>query len=431
MRYDQIDKTLFIKNRKKLVAKLKNSSVAIVNSNDKMPRNGDQFYTYRQNSDLFYLTGIDQEKTSLILCPGHPNEKFREALFIRKSDKLLEIWEGYKLTEDEAKKISGIANVYWINDLEYMLNEFVLNSENVYLNSNESPKFSTEVESKDRRFGRLVQTKFPNHKFHRLAPILSVLRMQKETEEIDLIKKACNITGKAFLKLLKSIKQGIKEFEIEAEMSFEFNMNKANGHAYAPIIASGKNACILHYIDNNKTCNYGDMVLMDFGAEYANYASDCTRTVPVNGKFTARQKEVYNSVLSILKKTIKLMVPGITINKLNKKVAQLIENELIKLKLITKKEIEKQSQEEPLYTKYFMHGVSHFIGLDVHDVGSKDEVFKPGMILSCEPAIYILEESLGIRLENDILITKDGQIDLTESIPIEIEEIEGLMDRKI
>ncbi len=427
MRYDQINKQLFIKNRKKLVKKAEKNSLFILNANDQMPRNGDQFFPFRQNSDLFYSCGINQEKTLLLMCPDHPNKKYHETLFIIKTSKLTEIWEGHKLTKEEAKNLSGIENIYWIDQLDTLLNDIVLGTENIYLNANEYPKFSTEVESKDERFGKFIHKKYPNHKYHRLAPLITELRLQKETEEIELLIKACTITEKAFHRVLKFVEPGVKEYEIEAEITHEFLKNRANGHAYAPIISSGKNACVLHYIENNDECKNGEMVLMDFGSEYAYYAADCTRTIPVNGKFTERQKEIYNAVLGILRKSIKMMIPGATINKFNKKVNQLMEKELVKLGLLSEDEIKNQNPDEPAYTKYFMHGTSHFIGLDVHDVGSKDTIFKPGMLLSCEPAIYVSEENIGIRLENDILITKDGQIDLMESIPIEIDEIEELM----
>ena len=430
MRGEKIDKNLFIKNRKKITKAVKKDSIVIVNSNDQMPRNGDQFYSFRQNSDLFYLTGINQKKTLLILCPDHKNEKYHEALYILKSNKTLEIWEGHKYTKEEAREISGIENIYWLDDLNAMLNDIVLGAENIYLNSNEYPKFSTEVESRDDRFGKQIRKKFPNHHYERLAPIITKYRLQKEKQEIELINKACVITEKAFLDVLKIVKPGTHEFEIEAEITKVFLSNRANGHAYAPIIATAKNACALHYIENNDVCKDGDLVLMDFGAEYANYAADCTRTIPVNGKFTKRQKDVYETVLNILKKAIKLMVTGSSINKLNKEVNSLVEEELVKLGLITNEEIKNQNPDEPAYTKYFMHGTSHFIGLDVHDVGAKVTIFIPGMVLSCEPAIYIPEENMGIRLENDILITKNGQVDLMDSIPIEIEDIEKLMQTR-
>jgi len=429
MSSDDLPKGLFIKNRIKIAEKLTGNSLAILNSNDQMPRNGDQFFSFRQNSDLYYLTGIEQEKTLLLVYPGHKSEKYREVLFILKADKNTEIWEGHKLTKDEAKEISGIQTVFWLTELDFYLKDLIINVEKVYLNTNEYAKFFPEVESRDLRFARELKKKFPHHQFERLAPLLTGLRLQKEPEEINVIEKAVLITNKAYIEVLKILQPGLNEREIEALLTYQFIKNGASGHAYQPIVATGVNACYLHYTENNKTCKSGQLLLMDFGAEYMNYAADCTRTIPVNGKFTNRQKEIYNSVHNALKFAMGLMKPGMTINKLNRQVNKFMEQELLHLNLITLNDIENQSSDAPAYTKYFMHGTSHFIGLDVHDVGSKDEPFKPGMVLSCEPGIYIFEEKLGVRLEEDILITKKGNINLTSSIPIEIEEIEKYMNK--
>ncbi len=427
MRYNKIPKNLFIKNRKKISEKITGNSVAVINSNDQMPRNGDQTFVYRQNSDFFYLTGIEQEKSILIICPNAENKKLREILFLLKPEKELEIWEGHKFTKKEAQDISGIKTVKWLSDFDITLRELLLNNDDIYLNINEYSKFTTEVPYKDIRFINEIKEKYPLHNYKRLAPVLTEMRLQKEPEEIELLQKACDITTGAFHRILKFIKPDIKEYEIEAEITHEFIKNGATGHAYEPIIASGKNNCVLHYVSNDQICKDGDLVLMDFGAEYAGYAADTTRTIPVNGKFTRRQKEVYNSVLNVFKKAVKLIKPGATINNVNNKVNKLIEKELIQLGLIKKEELNKKEKKETVRMKYFMHGTSHFIGLDVHDVGTKDTVFKPGMVLSCEPAIYIEEEGFGIRLENDILITEDGQIDLLADEPIEPDEIEKLM----
>ena len=426
MRYSAISNSLFIKNRKKLSDTIKNKGIAIINSNDQMPRNGDQLFKYRQNSDFFYLTGIEQEKSILVLNPNSEKEDEKETLFILKANKNLEIWEGHKLTKDEAIDISGIKNIKYISEFDAYLKDLLLNTETIYLNNNEYPKFSTPVPYKDLRFVNELKDKFPLHSFKRLAPILTKLRLQKEPEEIELMQKACDITTQAFHKILKLIKPGIKEYEIEAEITSEFIRNGANGHAYEPIVASGKNSCVLHYISNDQICKDGDLVLMDFGAEYANYSADTTRTVPVNGKFSERQRDVYDSVLHVMKKATELMIPGTSINKVNETVNQYIDKELIKLGL-AEENLNDKDKKETVRMKYFMHGTSHFMGLDVHDVGSKETIFKPGMVMSCEPGIYIEDEGFGIRLENDILITTCKPIDLLENEPIEADEIERLM----
>lgn len=429
MRYSTIKSSLFIKNREKLYKLLKDNSIAIINSADEMPRNGDQTFPYRQNSDFFYLTGIEQEKSILLICTGCKNPDYKEILFILKPEKKLEIWEGHKLIKEEAKTISGIDNIQYVSSFNDILREVILSSKNIYLNRNENLKFETPVPYKDVRFAKEMKEKYPFHNYKRLAPLLTELRLVKESEEIKLIKKACEITTSAFHKVLKFIKSGVKEYEIEAEISAEFIRNGAGGHAYQPIVASGKDNCVLHYVSNDKVCKDGDLVLMDFGAEYANYAADTTRTIPVNGKFTLRQKEVYNAVLRVMKKATELIKPGNTINKVNEKVNRLIEQELIILGLAQKSDIENKEKRDTVRMKYFMHGNSHFMGLDVHDIGTKDTVFKPGMVMSCEPGIYIEEEGFGIRLENDILVTEDGQIDLLADEPIEIEDIERLMSK--
>lgn len=427
MRYQQIPKSLFIKNRKKLIGKLKDNALAVIASNDEMPRNGDQTHPFRQNSDTFYLTGIEQEKTMLILDSGQKEEKKQAILFILKPDKATEQWEGHKLRKNEARDISGIENIQYTDSFEFTLRNIAVEREYIYLNSNEYVKFFTDVPYKDLRFIKEIKERFPLHKYERLAPLLTQCRLIKEPEEIDLHKKACEITNQAFHRVAKFIKPGVFEYEIEAEMTREFIRKGANGHAYAPIVASGKDSCVLHYISNDKKCKDGGLVLMDFGAEYANYSADTTRTLPINGKFTKRQREVYEAVLRVMKKAVKLIKPGATINTVNNKVNNLIEDELINLKLITREELKEQDPENPVRMKYFMHGTSHFMGLDVHDVGGKDVPFKPGMIMSCEPGIYIEYESIGIRLEDDILVTADGQSNLLAEEPIEPDEIEALM----
>ncbi|MFC2137981.1 aminopeptidase P family protein [Bacteroidota bacterium] len=429
MKYSPIDNNLFIKNRNKLIKLIEKNSLIILNSNDEMPRNGDQDFPFRQNSDLFYLSGIDQEKTILTICPDHPNPKYQEILFVVKTNKEIEIWNGHKYTKDEATQTSGIKTVHWLEQFETILKELMSFAQNVYLNSNENIRFSSDVPYKDLRFAKEIKEKFPVHNYKRVAPLITSLRVIKEKEEIKQLQHACDITKNAFLRLLKFIKPGVKEYEIEAELIHEFTHNRANGHSFSPIIASGKNACVLHYVDNNNVCNDGDLVLLDFGAEYANYPGDCSRTVPVNGKFTERQKELYEATLRVFKKARNMLRPGTTINEYHKKVCKIWEEEHIKLGLYTKEDVKKQDPSDPMYFNYYMHGTSHFIGLDVHDVGSKDQILEPGMVFSCEPGIYIAEEGIGIRLENDILITKGDPIDLMAEIPIEIDEIEQLMSK--
>ena len=357
-------------------------------------------------------------------------EKYREALFLEETNEHIAVWYGKKYSKEEAIAASGIKNVYWLDTFESALKEVMALCEYVYINSNENPRYSTPVPSRDFRFNHDLTKKFPAHKYERSAPIVSRLRTIKSPIEIELIKKAVDITAKGFERLLKFVKPGVMEYEIEAEIVHEFTRNRAGGHSFYPIVASGAGACVLHYVENNKECKSGDFVLLDFGAEYANYAGDLTRTIPVNGKFGNRQKEVYNAVLRVMKAAKKLMAPGTTIDKYHAEVCKAMEKELIKLGLLTEEEVKNQNPEKPLYMKYYMHGTSHFMGLDVHDVGTKQDVWKPGMVFSCEPGIYIQEEGIGVRIENDILITKNGNIDLMEKVPVEVEDIERLMKRK-
>ncbi len=429
MRYNKIPNTLFRKNRNKLMNFLPVNAFAIINSNDEMPRNGDQFFKFRQNSDFFYLTGIEQEQSILILIPDKPDHE-KETLFILKPNKNQEIWEGHKLNKQEAGDISGIQNIKYLNEFIHFIKETALTCDSLFLNNNEYPKFHTDVPYKDIRFIQEMKNCLPAHKIERLAPLMCKLRLVKEPEEIALIQKACEITTSAFKRVLRFIKPGVKEFEIEAEITHEFIRTGANDHAYLPIIASGISNCSLHYNKNDKVCLEGELILMDFGAEYAGYSADTSRTVPVNGKFSNRQLEVYNSVLKVLKEAQKLYVPGTSIHEINAKVNKLIENELVILRLAKKEDFETEKKADQIRTKYYMHGVAHFMGLDVHDVGSKETVLKPGMILSCEPAIYIDDEKFGIRLENDILITEGKPVNLLEGEPIEPKDIELLMKNK-
>lgn len=427
MKYLPIANQLFIENRKRLVAQLRPRSVAIFNANDIMPTNADGTMLFRQNNDLFYFSGIDQEETVLVIFPDAPKEEWKEILFLRETSEHIAIWEGHKLTKEQATETSGIKKIYWLSELDNILPQLIFEAEHIYLNSNEHVRSSNEVETRDSRFIKSIKEKYPLHKLERLAPLMNDLRTIKHTIEIELIKKAIEITDNAFKRVLKFVKPGVAEYEIEAEITHEFIRNRATRHAYTPIIASGKDTCILHYNENNKVCNNGDLLLLDFGAEYANYAADLTRTIPVNGKFSERQTQVYNSVLRMQTEAKKMLKKGTFLEEYGKEMGKVAEKELIGLGLLKKEEIEKQDPEKPLYKKYFMHGTSHFLGLDVHDVGSRFKPMQPGMVFTCEPGIYIKEEAIGIRLENNILITDNGNIDLMESIPILSQDIELLM----
>jgi Xaa-Pro aminopeptidase len=427
MKKVKIPQDFFKNNRARLSKKLKSRSLAIIHANDEMNRTADQFYPYRQNSDLFYLSGINQEKSVLMITPDHPDENLREVLFIRRPEASLETWEGHKLTQAESTEISGIQSVKYLENMDSMLAGLMLYAENVYVNPPELPKFIPEFPNRDVRFADNLRNRFPAHRYERLAPLLRDLRMIKSEEEVVLIRKACNITKDAFLRILKFIRPGVMEYEIEAEITHEFISKGARGHAYIPIIASGINACTLHYINNDNVCNKEDLVLMDFGAEYGNYAADCTRTLPVSGRFTKRQKELYQALLDVFNFAVSLMKPGSSINMVHTEVCRRFEQEHIKFGLYTIEDLKNQDAANPLFQRFYMHGTSHFLGLDVHDVGTKDAVFSAGMVLTCEPAIYIPEEKTGIRLENNILITKDGNVDLMKDIPILPEDIERLM----
>lgn len=429
MRYKPIKQDFFISNRQKLLKKLKPNSLAIILSNDEYHRNGDQFHPYRQNSDLFYLTGLDQEKCILCLCPGHPVEAMREIVFTLQTNETMVTWYGHKYNLEQAREVSGVKTVKWLDSFEDTLKDLVLRSENIYINVYENARFSTEVISNELRFAKRMKKEYPLHNFERLNPLITKLRLCKEPEEVKMMQHACNITEKAFRRILERIRPGMMEDEAEAEIVHEFIRNGADGHSFYPIVASGVNACVLHYIKNDEKIKDGDLVLIDYGAEYGNYAADVTRTIPVNGKFSKRQKDCYNAVLRVHKKAAQLIVPGTTIEKINKAVTQLFEAEMIKLGLFSAKDVKNQDPANPLYFKYYMHGNSHFIGLDVHDVGTRQVILKPGMVLSCEPGLYIKEESIGIRIENDIMVGSKGPIDLTKNIPIEADEIETLMKK--
>ena len=428
MKYLPIDNQLFINNRKKFSAKLATNTIAIFNANDVMPTNADGTMPFRQNNDLFWLSGVDQEESVLVIFPDHTDESQREILFLKETNEHIAIWEGAKLTKEGALKTAGIKTVYWLNELEGKIAELIGKCNGIYLNKNIHSRSASAVETRDDRFRKMIADKFSETTIHEVAPIMHELRAIKSNFEIKLMQNACDITEKGLRRILPFIKPGVTEYEIEAELMHEFLKNRSNGFAYQPIIGSGVDSCVLHYIDNNKVCNDGDILLMDFGAEYANYASDLTRTIPVNGKFTNRQKAVYNSVLLVMKEATNMLRPGTIFKEYNAEIGRIMELELIKLGLLDKHDVQKQDAKSPLFKQYFMHGTSHYLGLDVHDVGDFDWPMKEGMVFTCEPGIYILEEKLGIRLENDILVTANGPDDLMKNIPIEAEEIEHLMN---
>ncbi len=425
MIYKEINPELFKNNRCDFFSLLPNNSIAIFNSNDLMPKNADQLMSFKQNSDLFYLSGIDQEETILVLINN--GGKTSEFLFVRETNETIKIWEGEKLSKNRAKKISGIDAVFWNTEFKKVLPTLMGGVKKIYLNSNEHPRANVVVESRDARFKKWIKSQYPNHIYKKSAELLYGIRAVKKDIEIDLIRKACKITKMGVERVCKHLKPNIYEYEIGAEIIHEFLINRATGFAYDPIIASGHSACILHYGSNHQICKDGDVVLMDFGAEYANYASDLTRCFPVNGRFTKRQKNVYNSVLHVMNEAKKLLQPGLFLADYEKSVGELMEKELVELGLLSLNDV-KNFKTTPAYKKYYMHGTSHHLGLDVHDVSNPDLPLQEGMVLTCEPGIYIPEEGLGIRLENDILIREGGNIDLMDDIPIEAGEIEDLLN---
>lgn len=427
MKYIPAPAQLYIENRQRFAKKLKPNSIAVFNSNDIMPTSADGSMMFIQNTDIFYLSGIDQEETVLVIFPDVKDETNREILFLRETSEHIAVWEGHKYTKQEATEASGIKKIYWLKDFNTVFTTLMAQAENVYLNTNEHTRATIEVETRDSRFIKFCKEKYPLHHYHRSAPIMHELRAIKSKYEVEIMQQACNITEKGFRRLLGFVRPGVMEYEIEAELIHEFIRNRSRGFAYSPIIASGESACVLHYIENNKECKAGDVILLDVAAEYGNYASDLTRCIPVSGKFTQRQKDVYNAVLRVMRGAKKLLVVGNTFTEYNKAVGKLMETELIGLGLLDANDVAKQNPDAPLYKKYFMHGVSHFLGLDVHDVGSFSRPFEAGMVFTCEPGIYIPEENLGIRLEDDILITENGPVNLMANIPLETDEIERLM----
>jgi Xaa-Pro aminopeptidase len=428
MKYLPISNDLFLLNRKNFVSRIKSKSIAIFNANDEFVKSGDQNFIFKQNADFFYLTGIDQEQSILILFPDCPNPAYKIVLFLRQTNEHIAIWEGHKYTKEEARVVSGIQNVYWLSDFENILHSIIHYADTVYINTNENDRYAHTVPYRDLRFLADLRDKYPLHNYERAAPIMRELRPVKSSIEIELTKKACSITRDAFIRVLKFLKPGVAEYEIEAEIIHEFIRQRSSGHAYSPILASGANAIVLHYIDNNQVCKDGDVILFDFGAEYGNYNADMSRSVPVNGRFTPRQRDVYNAVLRVMRAATKMLVAGAIWNEYHEEVGKIMTEELIGLSLLTRHDVEKQDPKLPAYKKYFMHGTSHHLGLDVHDFAGRYTPFAAGNILTCEPGIYIPTEGLGIRIENNILITADGNIDLMADIPVEVDEIETIMN---
>ncbi|MCH7403799.1 aminopeptidase P family protein [Belliella kenyensis] len=427
MKYRPLSKEFYINNRSKLAEKLPSNSIAIFNSNDIMPTNADGTMRFRQNNDIFYLSGIDQEESILILCPDFPNPDMREILFLRETNEHIAIWEGHKYTKEEAFETSGIANIQWLSNFDQVLNTLMALSEAVFLNTNEHLRADVQVQSRDARFINQCMSRYPLHTYKRVAPIMHQLRAIKAQEEIDQMQVACDITEKGFRRILSFVKPGVTEYEIEAEYIHEFVRNRSKGFAYEPIIASGANACVLHYIENKAVCKDGDLILFDVGAEYGNYNADMSRTIPVNGKFSKRQRSVYDAVLRVQRSAMEMLRPGVNIQDYHKEVGLIMQSELVNLGLIDQTDIKNQDPKWPAYKKYFMHGTSHHLGLDVHDVGTMYEPISKGMVFTVEPGIYIQEEGIGVRLENNIVILEDGYFDLMRNIPIDAEEIEELM----
>lgn len=421
---------IFIKNRERFVKEMKPGSLAVFNSNDEMPSNGDALYPFIQNTGLYWLTGIEQEETMLIIFPDNPDEKYREVLVLLRPNEMKEKWDGKRLRESEATELSGIKTVVWLDNLDALLQTWVHLADNVYLNTNENDRKSSLIETRDYRYAKQFMQKFPLHNYERSAKILKNLRSVKTAEEIEIVKKAITITDKTFKRLLSFIRPGVMEYEIEAEMMHEFLRNGSKGEAYQSIIASGDRARTLHYISNSGECRDGELILMDFGAKYGGYNADLTRTVPVNGKFTQRQKEVYNACLHLHNFAKSLLKPGISIVDYTEKVGDEANKQFVEIGLLKESDVKNEDKENRAFRKYLYHGISHHLGLDVHDLGTRVEPIKPGMVLTVEPGIYIEEEQLGVRIENNIWITEDGNIDLMKDIPITIEEIEEIMKKR-
>lgn len=430
MKYSPIDNDLFVKNRKKFMAQMRPKSIAVFNSNDIYPIGADSTLPFEQHRDIFYLSGADQEETILLLFPDAMDAKHREILFVRETNDHIAVWEGAKLTKEKATEVSGIATIYWLTDFDKVFFDLMTEADTIYFNTNEHYRQAVETQTREDRFIEKCKRDYPAHQWAKSNPILQQIRGIKEPEEIDLMQTACDITEKGFRRILQFVKPGVWEYEIEAEFLHEFVRNRSKGFAYNPIIASGNNANVLHYLENNKQVKDGDMILLDLAAEYANYSADMTRTIPVNGRFTDRQKEVYSAVLRVKNEATKMLVPGTIWAEFHKEVGKIMTSELLGLGLLDKADVQNENPDWPAYKKYFMHGTSHHIGLNTHDYGELKTPMKPNMIFTVEPGIYIPAEGMGVRLEDDVVIRETGEpFNLMRNIPIEIEEIEELMNK--
>lgn len=427
MRYHKLSSELFIENRKKFTERLKPKSMAIFTSNDAYPTSADAHLPFKQHSDILYLSGADQEESILVLFPDAHKKELRQVLFLKETNDLIAVWEGAKYSKEEAFEISGIQTVFWLTDFDRVFHEMAVNSERIYMNGNEHLRAHVDTELRHDRMNKWIKETYPAHEFERSQPLLHKVRGTKSEKEIEVLRMAAAVTKKGYERVLRFLKPGVWEYELEAEFMHEFLVNRSRGFAYTPIIAAGGNANVLHYIENNDQCSEAELVLFDVGAEYGNYTCDVTRCFPVNGKFTARQKEVYNAVLRVHDGAISILRPGIMLDAFHTQVGEMMTQELLALGLISIKDVENQDPSWPAYKKYFMHGTSHYLGLDVHDYGLWTVPVEEGMVFTVEPGIYIPEEGLGIRIEDDIVITADGHENLTRSIPKTVDEIEAFM----
>ncbi len=429
MKYHRINRDLFVDNRVRFTAQMEPNSLAVFNSNDIYPISADSTMPFQQHRDIFHLSGVDQEESILVLFPSAKNEAHREVLFLRETNEHIAVWEGEKLTKEAAFEVSGIKTVYWLSQFETIFKTLMAEASAIYLNTNEHLRANVETQTREDRFIDKVKREFPAHQVRKSAPIMHYIRSIKQPIELELMQTACDITEKGFRRVLNFTKPGVWEFELEAEFMHEFLRNRSKGFAYTPIIASGNNANVLHYIENNQQCKDGDLILLDVAAEYANYSSDMSRTIPVNGRFTTRQRDVYNAVLSVKKAAEQLLTPGVILAEYHKEVGELMTAQLLRLGLIDSTDVKKQDAAWPAYKKYFMHGTSHFLGLDTHDVGLWNQPIEASMVFTVEPGIYIPEEGFGIRLEDNLVVQKQGApFNLMRNIPIEADEIETLMN---
>ncbi len=430
MKYHPIDSNLFVKNRKNFMAQMKPKSLAVFNSNDIYPIGADSTMPFQQSRDLFYLSGVDQDKSMLLLFPDAVEEKHREILFLTETNDHIAVWEGEKLTKEKATETTGVKTVYWLKEFDKIFFELMTQADTIYFNTNEHYRANVETETREDRFIKKTKAQFPAHSWAKSNPILQRLRSVKDPIELDIMQQACNITEKGFRRILDFVKPGVWEFEIEAELMHEFLSNRSRGFAYTPIVASGKNACVLHYVENNQQCKDGELILLDVGAEYANYSSDMSRTIPVSGKFTKRQKEVYNAVNRVKNDATKMLVPGTLWKEYHEEVGKLMTSELLGLGILDKADVKNEDPDWPAYKKYFMHGTSHHIGLDTHDYGILWEPMQANQVFTVEPGIYLPDEGFGIRLEDDVVIQENGEPhNLMRNIPIEADEIEEIMNK--